>query len=1133
MSSPASLRAAGREQYFMRSNLPRRARWVALLVVLFASILPAPRAGADCAEDKGCSFPYVDGNCVVLGCCGGDGERQCCTGCIGSEAPSACAPGNVIEADLLCHTPCQIRKGCSFAYDDGNCPVLGCCGGDGERQCCTGCIGSSAPSACAPGLVPEADLACHVPCPVRNGCSFPYGDGNCPTLGCCGGEGERICVVGLGSDAPSECQPGLIANAGLTCQRPRTIGEDCGPGFPCLDSLQCVPFAQKCAPPESAGDQIIDEASCLALFNQDQADLAASSNSTMSYGLSTAAAAVAGGSYEVGNVYGQDGRYGCFLTYCYGVESDVSISSSVCAGISDSWESFVGDSFVTVGSAGAGVEFTTSQAFEDLACFTADPSPPCLNGTASCIGVGIGLIPFSVGGYQCMTIVNTVIGGDPANTPPTALCKSVSLSAGPSCSVAASIDDGSSDPDAGDMIDVLQTPPGPFGPGARQVTLAVKDTSGAADTCTATVTVTDDTAPTISGCPMDITVNTGVNSATCGHSATWMAPTASDNCGVTSFTPNFSSGSSFPVGETTVTYTAKDAAGLSATCSFKVKVVDNTVPTISSCPSDVAAFTGTNASACSQTANWIAPTASDNCDIDSFTPSNAPGSTFPVGSTTVNYTATDTASLTATCSFKVNVLDNTAPVIGSCPSDRTVYTGPGSSMCSQTSSWAAPSAFDNCLVTSFTSSHASGAAFSIGETAVNYTAKDAANNSKLCSFKVTAVDNTAPLLTCPDPISVEATSSQGATVPFTPTASDNCSVNVVSSPTAGSLFPIGTTTVNTTATDPSSNQVGCSFTVHVIGADLAITKTAAPDPVTAGTDLTYTIQVANDGPDAAANVTVSDQTPPNTTFGSMSAPSGWSCTTPAIGGTGAITCTKASVANGEMAAFELVLNIPSGVANETTITNEASVGSTTQDPEPLDNEATSTVSVTTSADLVLTRGGTARAARRSSQVMEDAIMAPGSGGAFPLVAGSVFDVAFTVINNGASDAQMVMVSAPLPTHILFLGLTSPGGWSCTTPALNSSGLVKCSLATMVAGTSASFNLKLQVDPAVPSHGRITGTVTASSATGDPTLDNNFVNYYVDAFVAVPLLRDTALWVPLLVFLSIGLGSLLRARRETR
>jgi uncharacterized repeat protein (TIGR03803 family) len=78
-----------------------------------------------------------------------------------------------------------------------------------------------------------------------------------------------------------------------------------------------------------------------------------------------------------------------------------------------------------------------------------------------------------------------------ANHPPVAKCKNVTVSSGAGCAAAASIDDGSSDPDAGDTITLSQSPAGPYALGATGVTLTVTDSHGASSTCTATVTVND------------------------------------------------------------------------------------------------------------------------------------------------------------------------------------------------------------------------------------------------------------------------------------------------------------------------------------------------------------------------------------------------------------------------------------------------------------------------------------------------------------------------------------------------------------------------------------------------------------------------------------------------------------------
>jgi hypothetical protein len=84
------------------------------------------------------------------------------------------------------------------------------------------------------------------------------------------------------------------------------------------------------------------------------------------------------------------------------------------------------------------------------------------------------------------------------NQLPVAMCKNVTVPAGPSCTANASINDGSFDPD-GDPITITQSPPGPYPPGDTLVTLTVTDSKGASSQCVATVTVVDNTPPTITG----------------------------------------------------------------------------------------------------------------------------------------------------------------------------------------------------------------------------------------------------------------------------------------------------------------------------------------------------------------------------------------------------------------------------------------------------------------------------------------------------------------------------------------------------------------------------------------------------------------------------------------------------------
>lgn len=134
-------------------------------------------------------------------------------------------------------------------------------------------------------------------------------------------------------------------------------------------------------------------------------------------------------------------------------------------------------------------------------------------------------------------------------------------------------------------------------------------------------------------------------------------------------------------------------------------------------------------------------------------------------------------------------------------------------------------------------------------------------------------------------------------------------------------------------------------------ADLSITKTDSPDPVVSGSDITYTIDVSNNGPDPALNVTVADAIPANTTFKSMSAPPGWSCITPSVGDSGTVTCMLSSLAPGT-ARFTLVVTVGCSVADGTIIGNESTVSSATGDPDMNDLSAMASTVVSNPAPMV-------------------------------------------------------------------------------------------------------------------------------------------------------------------------------------
>jgi uncharacterized repeat protein (TIGR01451 family) len=149
---------------------------------------------------------------------------------------------------------------------------------------------------------------------------------------------------------------------------------------------------------------------------------------------------------------------------------------------------------------------------------------------------------------------------------------------------------------------------------------------------------------------------------------------------------------------------------------------------------------------------------------------------------------------------------------------------------------------------------------------------------------------------------------------------------------AGSITNTASVQSGTADPDPADNTASEVTTLEA-SADLSLTKTASPDPVVAGDELTYTITVANAGPSDAADVVVSDPLPSGTTFVSASE-----------GGTvsaGIVTWSIASIASGSSLTLTLVVRIADDL--EGLLTNVASVSSAITDPDPTDD--TGSVSV--------------------------------------------------------------------------------------------------------------------------------------------------------------------------------------------
>lgn len=380
----------------------------------------------------------------------------------------------------------------------------------------------------------------------------------------------------------------------------------------------------------------------------------------------------------------------------------------------------------------------------------------------------------------------------------------------------------------------------PYPVGTTIITWTVTDSVGLTASCSQQVIVnpfgcgTDTEPPTITA-PPDIVLDTPPNiSGSCGFvvgESQLGTADAHDNCTVNVSRTGVPAGNFFPTGVTTITYTARDAAGNTATDTQTVTVRDLTAPIIEApadasytCLSEVPAANAnqaTRGTVLDENGNPLPPGPPvDNCGTPIVTVSETSTGAGSVASPKIitrTFTATDAAGNSASDVQIITVTDPTPPTI-SCPSDITVYL-PLNSTANSTAVSFSVSGSDNCGTPTITTDAPAGNIFPVGTTTVHATATDAAGNtSTSCSFNVTVLYNFSGFFAPVDNLPAFNEMKAGQAVPTKFSLSGNKGLNIFA---AGS---------------PNSVQINCESGATILPVEETVTAGSSSLSYDSGSD---------------------------------------------------------------------------------------------------------------------------------------------------------------------------------------------------------------------------------------------------------------------------------------------------------
>jgi len=276
------------------------------------------------------------------------------------------------------------------------------------------------------------------------------------------------------------------------------------------------------------------------------------------------------------------------------------------------------------------------------------------------------------------------------------------------------------------------------GLGTNEVVLGAVDAVGNVAYCTSYVVVVDQTAPDITWYTTNVVVSAGSD---CQGVMPDLTGTnnilAADHCGSVTVTQSVAAGALLGLGSHEVLLEAADAVGNTAYGTNFVTVVDQTPPVITwylsnlvvsagnDCQGVMPDLTGTNCLV-----------GVDNCGSMTVTQSVAAGTVLGLGTNEVILGAVDTAGNAAYCTSYVAVVDQAAPVISLCPTNRSLSAGTNclATLSDLTSELIAA---DACGQVSVTQTPPVGTSLGIGNQVITFTVSDAAANTTNCAMLLT------------------------------------------------------------------------------------------------------------------------------------------------------------------------------------------------------------------------------------------------------------------------------------------------------------------------------------------------------------------------------------------------------------